>query len=124
MTIDIMSRNYWISLVGVGLLVLAIFIFRPVPIPKESDCEVVKGNVIQIDEQGVKDIVFTIAGQKRTFYVNRGLERGLELNKLRSELINKEVTIKYPRYWTLLGNSSKHIAKIEVSGRTIFTEID
>ena len=109
---------------GVGVLVLGIVIFRPVPIPKESDCEVVTGNVIRIDEQGDKDIVFTIAGQKRTFYVNRGLERGLELNKLRSDLINKEVTIKYPRYWTLLGNSSKHIAKIEFSGRTIFTEID
>ena len=119
-----MSNKYWISLTGVVLLVLGILILRPVPIPNEMDCEVVSGTVIQIEEQGVKDIVFTIAGKKKTFYVNRGLERGLELDKLRSELMNKEITIKYPRYWTPLGNSSHHISKIEFSGRTIFTEID
>ena len=119
-----MSSKYWISLTVVGLVVLGILIFRPVPIPNENDCEVVRGTVIKIEGQGVKDIVFTIAGQEKTYYVNRGLERGLELDKLRSELINKEITIKYPRYWTPLGNASKHISKIEFSGRTIFTEID
>jgi hypothetical protein len=111
-------------MMGVVLLALGVFILRPVPIPDEKDCLIVKGKVTEINEDGVKDVVFRLAGQDKTFYVNRGLERGLELGKLRTELIGKEITIKYPKYWTPLGNSSKHISKIETSERTIFTEVD
>ena len=119
-----MKAKHWIVLIGVLFLLLGILILRPVPIPDEKDCLIVKGTVIEINEDGVKDVVFRLEGQERTFYVNRGLERGLELEKLRTELIDQEITIKYPNYWTPLGNSSKHISKIESSGRTIFAEID
>jgi hypothetical protein len=97
---------------------------RPVPLPNEKDCLIATGNVIAINEQGTNDIVFTLSGNDKTFYINRGLERGLSLEILRTELLNREITIKYPEYWTPLGNSSKHISKLESSGRTIFTEID
>ena len=119
-----MRTRYWIPFIAVAMLVLGILVFRTVPIPNEEDCAVVKGMVVDITEGGTKDIVFRIAGLNRIFYVNRGLERGLDLDELRAQLLNKEITIKYPRYWTPLGNSSKHISKIEFSGRTIFTEID
>jgi hypothetical protein len=119
-----MKTKYWGILIGVVLPLFGVLIFRPVPIPNEKDCLIVEGTVIEITEDGVKDVVFRLAGQNRTFYVNRGLERGLELEKLRAELMDKEITIKYHKYWTPLGNSSKHISKIESSGRTIFTEID
>jgi hypothetical protein len=118
-----MKTKYWVILTGV-VLTVGILVFRPVPIPNEKDCLIVQGSVIEINEAGVKDIVFTITGQDKTFYINRGLERGLELQKLRAELIDKEVTIKYPKYWTPLGNSSKHISKVESAGRTIFTELN
>ena len=119
-----MKTKYWVILIGVVVFLLGILILRPVPIPDEKDCLIVRGTVIEITEVGVKDVVFRLAGQDRTFYVNRGLERGLELEKLRAELMDKEITIKYSKYWTPLGNSSKHISKIEFSERTIFTEID
>jgi hypothetical protein len=121
--LTVMKTIYSVILIGVVLL-LGVLILRPVPIPDEKDCLIVMGTVIEINEDGVKDVVFKLAGQDRTFYVNRGLERGLALEKLRAELMDKEITIKYPKYWTPLGNSSKHISKIESSGRTIFTEID
>jgi len=119
-----MKTNYWFIPICVVFLVLGVLIISPVPIPDEKDCLIVKGKVVEIYEAGVKDAVFRLAGQNRTFYVNRGLERGLELEKLQAELMDKEITIKYPKYWTPLGNSSKHISKIESSGHTIFTEID
>ena len=71
-----MSNKYWISLTGVVLLVLGILILRPVPIPNEMDCEVVSGTVIQIEEQGVKDIVFTIA-RRRHFMLTGAWKEGL-----------------------------------------------
>lgn len=106
---------------------MGVLIFRPVPIPDdEQDCLSVKGIVTQIHEGGDKDIVFKLQGFDKTFYINRGLERGLDVKKLRAELTNKEIVVMYPQYWTPLdpGNSIRHISKIECDGKNIFTEID
>jgi hypothetical protein len=121
-----MKTRNWAILIGVIFLGLAVLILRPVPIPDEKDCLSLKGTVSQIYEAGVKDIVFKLHGLDQTFYINRGLERGLDLKTLRVELINKEIVIKYPKYWTPLDprNSVRHISKIEFDGGTVFTEID
>lgn len=119
-----MKTKYWVIVLGAIFLGSGVLILRPVPIPDEKDCLVVTGTVIGITEGGVNDVIFTLAGQDKTFYINRGLERGLDLDKLRTELMRKEITIKYPEYWTPLGNSSKHISKLETLGLTIFSELD
>ena len=121
-----MKTRNWILLCGLIFLGLGILIFRPVPIPDEKDCLSLKGKVTDIYERGVKDVVFKLDGFDQEFYVNRGLERGLELNSLRAALINEEIVIKYPKYWTPLdpANSVRHISKIERERRTVFTELD
>jgi hypothetical protein len=115
--------KYFIAILIVGLLILTL---RPVPIPNEKECLITKGKVIKIFAGGVKDVVFDLQGIKKVYYINRGLERGLDLQKLKDELMNNEVIIKYPRHWTPLDptNYIKHISKIEFKGKTIFTEID
>lgn len=116
-----MKTAVWVTLTLLVLLGM-IFVFAPVPIPAEKDCLSTKGIVAEIYEGGVKDVVFRLQGQASTYYINRGLERGLDLAKLKSALLNREVTVKYPSYRTLLdpGNSVRHISKIEYNGRTLF----
>jgi hypothetical protein len=117
-------KNLLIPLLLFGLTVL---ILRPVPIPdEEQDCLTVKGTVAQIYEAGTMDAVFELEGQDRKFYINRGLEQGLKLEGLRANLIGKEITIKYPNYWTPLDpvNYSRHISKLVADGKTIYTEIE
>jgi hypothetical protein len=111
---------------GLAFLGIAILIFRPVPVPDEKDCLSLRGTVIAIHEGGVKDVVFRLQGHHQTFYVNRGLESGLDLKKLRSTLLNREILIKYPKYWTPLdpNNAVRHISKIEFEGQTLFTELE
>ena len=120
-----MTRN-WIILTGLVFLGLGILAFRPVTTPDEKDCLSLKGTVSEVYEAGTKDVVFKLKGLDKEFYINRGLERGLDLKKLRADLTNKEIVIKYPKYWTPLNptNSVRHISKIECDGRTVFTEID
>ena len=120
------ARNYFI-LVGLTLLLgLGVLILRPVPSSAERDCLVLVGKVTEVYESGVKDVVVEVEGSDKKFYVNRGLERGLELNNLRTQLIDKEIVIKYPSYWTPLDpqNSTRHISKIECEGRIVFSELD
>lgn len=122
-----MKTKHWI-ITGtlIATLVAAILVLRPVPIPDEKDCISLTGTVARIYEDGTHDIFFRLNGQERIFYVNRGLERGLDLKSLRATLTNQEVVIKYPRYWTPLdpGNLSRHISKIEYEGETVFSELD
>jgi hypothetical protein len=121
-----MKTGNWTILIGLVFIAVGISIFRPVPIPAEKDCLSLKGTVREVYEGGVNDVVFRLQGLDKEFYINRGLERGLDLKKLRADLTNKEIVIKYPEYWTPLdpGNSLRHISKIECEGMTVFTEID
>lgn len=107
-------------------VLLAAFTLRPVPTVPEKECLVVKARVAGIYEGGVKDVVFVLSGHKESYYINRGLERGLSISSLKQQLEGKEVTIKYPNYWSVLdpSKSIRHIAKVEYGGKTIFSETE
>jgi hypothetical protein len=113
-------------LIGLTFIVaVGFFALRPVPICNENDCVSLRGEVADIYESGTRDISFKLKGLDKTFYINRGIENGLELEKLKSDLMHKEIEIKYPKYWTPLDpmNSVRHISKLEAGGQTIFTEL-
>lgn len=121
-----MKSKNWLFLLGVLFVVLGFQIFRPVAIPEERDCLSLNGTVARIYESGVKDVSFELKGVDKKFYVNRGSERGLDLRRLQAELTNKQIVIKYPKYWTPLNpdNSVRHLSKIEFEDRTIFSELN
>ena len=121
-----MKKKYWVFILCVALIGFMVLILRPVPILPEKDCETLKGTVTNVYEGGAKDVVLTLNGQRKLYYVNRGLERGLDLNTLKRQLINEEVVIKYPDYWTPLNINERsiHISKIEHKGKTVFTELE
>ena len=54
------------------------------------------------------------------------IEKGLILSDLQEHLSGKEVTFKYPKHWTPLDPASRkvHLAKVEVDGKTFYTEFD
>lgn len=117
-------KRYITWFFAVLALVLIALIFRPVPIVKESECLVATGIVEKIAENGVKDVGIQLVGEDRSFYINRGLERGLELASLQEQLIGQEVTLKYPRYWTPLdpADKHKHVSVLEFKSKRLFDE--
>ena len=70
--------------------------------------------------------VITYKSLNLHFEKNRGLERGLNLEELQKELIGNNVTIRYPKHWTLLdpNNKIKHLSVLEYNGKEIFNEIN
>jgi hypothetical protein len=122
-----MKAKQWIIsaliIVFVSFFILAM---RPVPIPAEEDCLTISGTVTLVSESEGKDVRIKLQGVDQIFYVNRGLEAGLNLIQLNNDLLHKHITIKYPRYWTPLdpSNAIRHVSKIEVDGMTIFSELD
>ena len=110
---------------AIGISLIAILIFRPVPIVTEDKAIAETGIVTHIYEGGVKDAVFRIKDNKRRFYINRGLENGLNLKELKEKLLGQVVTLKYPKYWTPLDwdDEIKHLSKLEVEGEVLFNEL-
>lgn len=115
-------------LLAAGIIVfvaLCLMIFRPVPILPEEELKVAEGKIERIFEGGEKDIVFKLRDSEEFYYINRGLEQGYTLTDLRAKLIGRQVTIKYPEYWSLLGSRyTHHLSKLEYRGEVVFSELE
>lgn len=107
------------------ILIIAVLIFRPVPIVSENKAISENGIVMEIYTNKGNDIVFILENTNRRFYINRGLENGLELNNLKQKLIGNPIIVKYPKYWTPLdwNNSVRHISKVEYKDEILFNEL-
>ena len=108
----------------VAVIALCAMIFRPVPLLPEDELQVAEGKIERIFEGGTKDIVFKLRDSDKTYYINRGIEQGYSITDLRANLIGREVTIKYPEYWSLLSGGSRHLSKLEYRGEVVFSEFD
>ena len=110
---------------GLGLFALLLFPFRPVFV-SEITCDCVSGVVTEVSEGGVKDLVIKLSDREGFFYVNRGLERQFDLNKMTKKLIGQHVTISYvARHFSLLDlfdAAGGHIAELALNGEVIYYE--
>lgn len=107
------------------ILIIAVLIFRPVPIVTEDKTISENGIVSEIYSNKGNDVIFVMENTERRFYINRGLENGLELNNLKEKLIGNSIVVKYPKYWTPLdwNNSVRHISKVEFNDEIVFNEL-
>lgn len=122
-----MKKTKKIILISLSLfaLIIAVLVFRPVPIVSESKAISETGTVTEIYSNKGNDIIFILEGSKRKFYINRGLEYGLKLNDLKEKLIGNSIVVKYPKYWTPLdwNNRIRHLSKVENKDEVIFNEL-
>jgi len=119
-------KHLYITLV-ILFFALAFATLRPVNIPSDaSECLVAEGRVIKVFEGGVNDVAFRLEGDETMYYINRGLEQGLILEDLQQELTGNNITIRYPKHWTLLdpNNKIKHLSILEYNGKDIYNEIE
>ena len=114
----IISFIIGLSIIAVCFLMLKSCIIQN---PKPEDCVVVEVKVTNITEGGVKDIVFHDDGTD-FYYINRGLERALNLDSLKTKVLNKTVTLHLAK--VLGGMTSEHISQLAIEDEIIFTEFN
>ena len=98
---------------------------RPVPAASVYNTNSVAGNVIEIlENEGPGDLHIHLANDDRTFYINRGSELGLNPDKLRYHLLDRNATLTFVEHWTPLDSGSKlvPISKLSVGGRTYWQQ--
>lgn len=120
---DSMKKKGLTYLIFTIVVLLLIIIFRPVPQIEEEDALVYEGFVVDIYETGEKDVAFKLE-DGALFYINRGLESGLNIDSLKTSYLGKELLFKYPDYWTPLdpSGSHKHASQVEFGDTLIYSE--
>ena len=93
-----------------------------VPVLPEKDLTTITGKAISVFEGGVKDVCIRLEGNPNVYYINRGLESGLELESLKKALINNIVTIKYPEHWLTNKAQTIHLSILLSEGMTFYNE--
>lgn len=121
-----MKSRTLLSCLALGLIIFVLFIFtyKNTEIPK-SDCLLATGNVSNIHECDVQDVVFDLEGKQQSYYIERGIEYGFDIEALEKEMLAEEVTIYYADEWSLFapfGSKSKHIREIRCDNRIVYSE--
>nr|WP_321221782.1 hypothetical protein [uncultured Psychroserpens sp.] len=113
------KRKLWFSLIIIIAFIISLsFHSCIINNPKPEDCEIITAKIIKITEGSSYDIVFHDAGTD-FYYINRGLENGLNLDSLNAKVLNKTVTLHLPK---LFYGTSEHIAQLAIGDDIIFTE--
>ncbi|EDP71119.1 hypothetical protein FBALC1_01507 [Flavobacteriales bacterium ALC-1] len=117
------KSTFIIAGIGIALFILVTLMLKSCIIQntKPEECVVIDVKVTKITEGGVKDIVFHDDGTD-FYYINRGLEQGLNLDTLKTKVLNKTVTLHLAK--VLGGITSEHISQLALDDEIIYTEFD
>ncbi len=110
------------------LIALAVLLgIRPINKPTLENCYPVNGVVEKVYSNcdGCYDITIKIQGDANRYYINRGEERGLDIETLSKQIVGEEVEIKMVKHWTVLEPSSqgRHIAQVTHRETILYSEI-
>lgn len=102
---------------------ILIIIFRPAPPIDEAEALIETGRVERIYEVGNVDLAFQLENGE-TFVIREGVEQDLRADSLSELYLNKELTFKYPEYWSPINRDStkKHASQVQWGEEIIYTE--
>jgi len=120
--------KYALILLGFDVLLFLLLALKPVPSPlTKAECIEVDGIVKTVSGGGVGDLVITLQGDEKQYYINRLLTSEEEsFDEWYKILKGREVTLYYPNYWTPLDYASKlrHLSLVEVNGEKVWGELE
>jgi len=76
--------------------------------------------VINIYSPCCEDIVFKLHDDNYINYINRGLEKGVNVSEWNGHYKNKALTFTFVKHKSLFGPKHRTIAKIELENKTIY----
>ncbi len=113
------------SVIFVIFIVLVIQTFRPVRNVQPTDVIEITGVVLKIEEASGFDIVITLENDSHYYYINQGLQYGLSIHQLKTDILHKKVTLYSIKRWTIFTRDGimGHISKLMIDDQVIFNEL-
>ena len=127
MTVHMTSnvKIYFIAASLIILGILALALLNPIMHTTQQDSELVTGVVAWIEESGGPgDVFIKLKDHSRNYYINRGTERGLDINHAKDVALHRRVHIYYARHWTPLDpfGMNKHVTKLVLGSEVLYDE--
>ena len=84
-----------------------------------------EGMITYIFNNGNYDIGLSIEGDKSLYYINRGLEHGLDINSLKQHFLNKRLKVYYADVFTILDPKGRmrHVNQLRLGDSLVYTEL-
>ncbi len=110
--------------VSTVLLILAVFSFRPAPNLANCNSKQISAKIINVYAEGDDYLVFELQGIRGKFYIHKIENNSLSAVKAQDLLLDQEVTIVYPTYWTIYDpfSSTRPIFKMTYQHEIIYVE--
>ncbi|MBC8755539.1 hypothetical protein H2O64_12755 [Kordia sp. YSTF-M3] len=117
-------RRFTFIFLGIALVVFLAYSFKPVTTVNSDDCVLISGKIVSIEEGTSNDIQIRLENDSHYYYINRGLEKGVNLEQLSSKVLNKTVTLYCPNRWTIVSPDGivPHISKMEKGTTVVYSE--
>ena len=106
---------------------LTIFALRPIYNPTPAECATVHAEIEGITGNPDNfDIALHLKDDPNFYYINRGLETGLDIADLRNHTTQKSSVIHYVKGKSILNpfGSVRHVARLEVDGKILYNELE
>ncbi|PTX59291.1 hypothetical protein C8N46_110128 [Kordia periserrulae] len=118
-----MKRITFIFL-GIALVVFLAYSFTPINTVQSDDCVLISGKIVSIKEGASNNIQIRLENDSHYYYINRGLEKGINLAQLSAKVLNKTVTLYCPNRWTIVNPDGivPHISKMEKGTTVVYSE--
>lgn len=118
-------RRFTFIFLGIAFVVFLAYSFKPVTTVQSDDCVLISGKIVSIKEGKSNDIQIRLENDSHYYYINRGLEKGINLAQLSSKVLNKTVTLYCPNRWTIVNPDGivPHITKMEKGTTVVYNEL-
>ncbi len=113
-------------LIFLGLIItLLFFVFSPISVTRGNSIEF-SSMVHRVSEGSESNVVLKL-DREGIYYINHGLQKGLNLDTLRKQLINQQVTILYLKCSFVSDfspvASTKYITELRLGDKVIYSEL-
>lgn len=117
-------RRFTFIFLGIAFVVFLAYSFKPVTKVTSDECVLISGKVVSVQEGTSNDIQIRLENDSHYYYINRGLEKGVNLAQLSSKVLNKTVTLYCPNRWTIVNPDGivPHISKLEKGTTIVYSE--
>jgi hypothetical protein len=120
------SRKIELVIFALVIFTGVFLVLRPVPLTRENSIAL-RAIVSKVTEGPEDNVILKLDNGRGIYFINHGLAKGLSLDSLQRELINREVTVLYLKPGPLAALSpvsdTRHITELSLNGRLIYTEL-
>lgn len=121
-----LSGKPGIILFTVLIIALLFLVFRPIPISRDNSIAI-NTTIDKVNKGSEDNVIFKLNNASGIFYINHGLQKGLDLDTLQKQLLNREVSILYLKSNFFSGFSpvkgTKYVTELKLGDQVIYSEL-